>query len=274
MKKSLFLLLAVAGCLWAGAENSAKVVVPQTDKTLNTQWKGKTAAYLGDSMTDPQCTATKFCYWGYLEELMGIKPVVYGINGWEWNGILTEAKKMKDEGAKVDAIFILAGTNDFNNSVPIGKFYSNDVQTVNKNDQMLSLKHRTLVMDQSTFCGRINMVMQYLKENFPTKQIILMTPIHRGYANFGPGNVQPDESYANTQDKYIEDYVKALRRAASIWSVPLIDLYTESGLYPVIKSNNIYFHDSKIDNLHPDANGDYRIARTMQFHLLSLPPSF
>lgn len=38
--------------------------------------------------------------------------------------------------------------------------------------------------------------MSHLIESFPAAHIVLLTPIHRGYATFGAGNVQPDESDA------------------------------------------------------------------------------
>ena len=87
----------------------------------------------------------------------------------------------------------------------------------------------------------INRVMSYLKHNYPTKQIIIMTPIHRAYAKFSAKNVQPDENYANAWGLYIDSYIDVLRQAASVWAVPLIDLYSESGLYPLEENHGQYF---------------------------------
>ena len=97
-----------------------------------------------------------------------------------------------------------------------------------------------------------------------------MTPIHRGYATFGENNVQPDELWANAQGLFIEDYVDAVRRAAGIWSLPLIDLYRDCGLLPALGEYAEFFHDSATDMLHPNARGHARIARTIMAALSSI----
>jgi hypothetical protein len=101
-----------------------------------------------------------------------------------------------------------------------------------------------------------------------------MTPIHRGYAKFNEKNVQPDENYANGQGLYIDSYVDVLKLAASYWAVPLIDLYSISGLFPMADAQAQYFHDKETDRLHPNALGDYRLAKTIQYRLLALPAGF
>jgi lysophospholipase L1-like esterase len=120
----------------------------------------------------------------------------------------------------------------------------------------------------------MNKVMTYLKNNFPQQQIIIMTPIHRGYAKFGGNNVQPDENYCNGQGLYFDAYIDALKKAALYWAVPLIDLYSLSGLFPLADAQGQYFHDRETDKLHPNAAGDYRLAKTIQYQLLALPSSF
>ncbi|MBA4320104.1 MAG: G-D-S-L family lipolytic protein, partial [Flavobacterium sp.] len=102
----------------------------------------------------------------------------------------------------------------------------------------------------------------------------IMTPIHRGFAKFNEKNVQPDENYANGQGLYIDSYVAILKQAASYWAVPLIDLNSTSGLFPMADSQLQYFHKKETDRLHPNALGDYRLAKTIQYQLLALPSGF
>ena len=270
---SLFITMALSGAV---AQSSApKVVLAENEKTTNSQWQGKRVAFLGDSMTDRRRVGTTYVYWEYLDELLGITPSVYGISGNQWDGIYKQAQKLKeDKGTDVDAILIFAGTNDFNSGTPIGDFFAEIIRETNHNGKQLMRKYRTLVMNDTTFCGRINKVMAFLKENYPQQQIIIMTPIHRGFAKFGAANVQPDESFANSQRLYVDSYVDALRQAASVWAVPLIDLYSLSGLYPLADAQSVYFANRETDRLHPNALGDYRLAKTIQYQLLALPSGF
>jgi hypothetical protein len=116
--------------------------------------------------------------------------------------------------------------------------------------------------------------MAFLKSKFPDQQIILLTPIHRGFAKFSDTNVQPEENFANGAGLFLNNYVDALKHAASIWAVPVIDLYSISGLYPLADSQVQYFNNSETDRLHPNARGNYRLALTIFHQLQALPSTF
>lgn len=266
------LLFATGTSAHKGHTHTPKINVSESEKTLQTQWQGKSIAFLGDSMTDPNSNASECYYWRYLEELLGIERVVYARSGFQWDGILNKAHELiKDHPQQVDAIVIWAGTNDFNHSIPMGAFFTETEDSVVHNGKKVLRKHRSFSYDQATFCGRINRVLYALKDQYPEAQILVMTPIHRAYATFGPNNVQPDEMYANGVGLYLESYVETLKQAAQIWSVPVLDLYGTSGLNPLLPSHQRYFHDSKTDLLHPNALGHYHLAKCIQYKLLLLP---
>ena len=233
-------------------------------------------AFLGDSITDKSHVGTAKNYWQFLEEMLGLEPLVYGINGHQWTGVLEQAEKLKAEkGDDVDAILIFAGTNDFNSNTLLGDWYSVKSEPVEvSGPKMETRQRRTLQMTDATFRGRINQVMSYLKTNFPTKQIILLTPIHRGYARFGDNNIQPDESYPNRIGLYIDDYVNVIKEAAGVWAVPVIDLNSISGLYPGSASHTRYISKENTDRLHPNADGHYRMAKALMYQLLAYPADF
>lgn len=272
--------MLMSACIQGIAQQTTEIDAPKVkivkgDKTANSQWNGKSVAFLGDSMTDKHRAGMTCLYWEYLSELLGIKPFVYGISGNQWNDIYKQAVKLQQEkGTGIDAILIFAGTNDYNHSLPIGEFFTETIRKTNFNGNEVERKYRTPITNDTTFCGRINKAMSFLKNNFPQQQIIIMTPIHRGYAKFNEKNVQPDENYSNGQGLYIDDYVEVLKKAAEYWAVPLIDLFSLSGLYPLSESHLQYFHDKKTDQLHPNSIGNYRLARTIQFQLLALPSEF
>lgn len=243
---------------------------------IESQWSGKKVAFLGDSITDKCHVGTDRCYWEYLADILGIEAISYGINGNQMIDLIAQAETVKDEmGDGVDAVFVFAGTNDYNASVPIGEWYEEEYRDVAvSGNRVESRLYRTPVMSDSTFCGRINMLMYYLKTNFPEKQIIVLTPLHRGYAAFGENNIQPEESYANAAGLYFDEYLRIVQQTANVWAVPVIDLNSISGLYPLIDSQTVYFSDKDTDRLHPDSEGHYRMALSIAYQLLAFPSGF
>lgn len=196
------LALAVAASSTLLADGaSVPTAETKTGPMIESQWKGKKVAYLGDSITDKRHVGTTSNYWQYLDSYLGTEAWGYGINGADWNGVLGQAQKLKAEkGDSVDAIIVFAGTNDYNGGVPLGDWWSTTNQLVECWGKKMEVRARRLPnLNQGTFRGRINVVLDYLKTNFPRQQIILLAPIHRGYATFGGGNIQPEESYPNAR---------------------------------------------------------------------------
>ena len=72
-----------------------------------------------------------------------------------------------------------------------------------------------------------------------------------GNLMFMEGGIFPGygKSYVN------DDYVQAVKEAANIWSVPVIDLNAVSGLNPMIEEHLPLFRDPSFDRLHPNSKG-------------------
>ena len=259
---------------------------------IKSQWRGARVAYLGDSITDKRQVekGQNDTYWVYLESLLGIEPYVYGISGNQWSHIPKQTDKLiKEHGQDVDAIIILVGTNDYNANVPLGEWFSEEVVEVevtgpkgSKSGVMAQRKKRTIIMDNNTVRGRINIAMAKLKKAYPTKQIILLTSIHRGDALLSDRNVQPNELYANGIGEYIDAYVNVVKEAGNVWAVPVIDLNAICGLYPLEESNGLYWRKpsleksaksgkNRIDRLHPNSAGHLRMAQSLAYQLLRYP---
>lgn len=286
-KKSLLLLsalLAFAPVFGQAGEGKSEPCAPSCDARqccVCHPWQGKRVGFLGDSMTDPNNNSRDIPkkYWNYLHEWLGITPYVYGKSGRQWDDIPRQAKALKDEhGDSVDAVTVFIGTNDFNAGVPLGRWYDEVTDTViaavHGPKQPYVRKRRVYSLDAATFRGRINIALQYLKTLFPDKQIVLFTPIHRAAAEFGDTNVQPDESWQNACGEYFSEYVSAVKEAANVWGVPVIDLNALSGMNPMVTAQQQYFHDTATDLLHPSDKGQRRIARTMAAQLAALPATF
>lgn len=242
-------------------------------------WRGKRVAYFGDSITDPNNKAAATKYWHLLQQWLGITPYVYAVSGRQWNDIPRQAGMLaSDHGDDFDAIIILMGTNDFNNGVPIGQWFTEtreDVYAAHGGERgMVTRQRRHIALTDTTYCGRINIAIDTLKRLFPTKQIVLLTPIHR--AGFFPNenNWQPAEDYANSCGEYVSAYVEAVKEAANVWALPVIDLNAACGLYPLEDSHAQYFNKADTDRLHPNDLGHRRIALTLVYQLAALPCSF
>ena len=222
--------------------------------TINYEWSGKIASFLGDSITAGANTTKT--YHQYLKELIGFSTCNnYGVNGAtitnHSDGICI---RYNNVASNSDIIFIFGGTNDFSNNKPLGEWYT------------LSGTTRTLNKDMTTFRGALAVICDGLITKFPTKQIILMTPIHR--LTFG--GLESDLQ-ANASGLYLDDYVECVKEAGKIFGIPVIDLNGESGLYPInIENANAYFHAD--DKLHPNADGHLKIARTIQGKLRTILP--
>lgn len=238
-------------------------------------WSGKTVLFLGDSITDAALRHRWKNYWAYLPELLGICPAVYGCNGDEWSGVYGQACRAKSEmGDAPDAVFVFAGTNDFALDVPMGEWYDVATAEVNRWGKNVNLPRRMINENPATFRGRINRVLKYLKTEFPDSQVVLMTPTHREFFTCGGDNIQPGESYPNACGLYLCDYVNAIREGARIWSVPVIDLYAESGLCPMVAGHGAFFAKADKDRLHPSSEGHRRIALLIAAKLRGLPATF
>ena len=185
--------------------------------------------------------------------------------------------ELKEKGmpADFDAILIFMGTNDYNNAVPIGQWYEERLENVEyghryaKRTEQRMRRHPS--MNKGTYKGRINIALDSLKRMYPTKQIVLLTPIHRAgfYAN--EKNWQCTEDYVNRCGEYLDSYIDAVKEAANVWAVPVLDLNATSGLFPMIDAHAQYFNNADTDRLHPNDRGHERMAKTLMYQLLTLP---
>jgi len=242
-------------------------------------WEAKKVCFLGDSITDGIGVTKDRTYWSILEKDIGIRAYSYGLNGACFDNLLEQAKAMQAEHREeVDAIFLFAGTNDFYSSVSLGRWYDevqkNCVLLNNADGQPIEVvrKYREFNFDINTFKGRINIVLSFLKQTYPYTQIVLMTPIHRAFATFGPNNIQQNEMYSNALGHFFDEYVKVIKEAANIWSVEIIDLNSVSGLFPLYdKGAERFFANVETDRLHPSFEGHRRLAQVIEYKMISIP---
>lgn len=246
---------------------------------VESQWKGKKIGFLGDSITEGVGVNKGECYWNYLEDKLGCISYSYGKNGAIFRELQSQADTMFSErGKDLDAVVIFAGTNDYNDGIPMGEWFTEPVcrQVIvgyeGEKEIYSTRKKRDFNLDTSTFKGSINTVIKRVREYYPFIQIIVMTPLHRAYANFGGNNIQYDELHTDKGGFYLDDYIKVIKEVPNVWACDIIDLHSKSGLFPLDdRQAELFFCNTETDRLHPNANGHMRIAQTMQAAMLNIP---
>lgn len=267
MKRELILL---ALCLSMALSACAQTV------TYTHPWQGKKVAFFGDSITDPRNKASQNKYWSLLQQWLGITPYVYAVSGRQWNDIARQTTDCYNQhGQDIDAIVIFMGTNDYNNAVPLGRWYDEKVEAVeygHRYDKRMEDRNRQILcMDPDTYRGRINMAMDTLRKIYPDKQIVVLTPIHRQNFHANNQNWQCSEDYVNRCGEYLDAYIEATKEVGNRWAVTVIDMNALCGLFPMAENHGKYFNDSETDRLHPNDAGHERMTKVLMQQLLMVP---
>lgn len=204
--------------------------------------KGLKALFLGDSITCGHGTSDRSkVFWRVLGDRTGLEVKGYGVGGSRYarqapsvppqpfdEDFCARARRMDKDA---DIICVFGGTNDFGHGVaPIGM--------------------RTDT-DPSTFYGALNDLYSYLIDTYPHAFIFVMTPLHRSHEEEASFNTK------NPNSLPLSDYVRMIREIAERHSIPVLDLFRDSGIYPIVrKVRDAYMPDG----LHPNDLGHYKLA--------------
>lgn len=136
-----------------------------------------------------------------------------------------------------ELIVVFGGTNDYGHGdAPFGNF-----------------EDRT----PDTFCGACHTLMRSLIERYPEATIVIMTPLHRSSeASPSVGNALP-----------LYEYVKMIREVAEYYSLPVMDLWSNSGIQPCV---DVIKQKYCPDGLHPNDAGHEKMAERIANFLLAL----
>ncbi|WP_114570208.1 SGNH/GDSL hydrolase family protein [Exiguobacterium flavidum] len=137
----------------------------------------------------------------------------------------------------VDLVTIFAGTNDFKLGTPLGRIESER-------------------FDTTTFCGAYQTLLEHILKENPEQRIFLMTPLQRDKDGHTIDSM-------NKSGHRLIDYVEAVRSVGERYSVPVIDLFKESGLTKLNLERYTW------DGLHPNDAGYERISRVIIGQLLA-----
>ena len=122
--------------------------------------------------------------------------------------------------------------------------------------------------------GLKTLILGHMSEENNCPELAFSTVLSALDANGFSDKVRVELAYQNKCGEYVDAYVQAIKEAGNLWGVPVIDFNSVTGMNPMIEEQLIYFYDSGYDRLHPNTNGQERMAHTLMYQLLSLPASF
>ena len=214
--------------------------------------KGKKILFLGDSITEGHGTSSvQKTYWSLLSSRDGAEVTGYGIGGTRIarQKLPSEEAKYDQhfvsrvEGmeSKADMVVVFGGTNDYGHGdAPIGT---------------------PLDRTDSTFYGALHCLYLALLKKYPAAQIVVMTPLHRE----GENNLLNDFGLRNVG--FLSDYVRIIKEVAAFYALPVLDLYSLSGIQPDVPLLKERYAP---DGLHPNDAGHERIYRLLREFLIRL----
>ena len=213
--------------------------------------KGKKVAFLGDSITFGVGASSKeTSYVEVFAKESGAQVFNFGVSG---TRIARQTKPsgcpefdecFKDRAKKIpedmDVVVVFGGTNDFGHGdARFGCFADRD---------------------EYSFYGALHALLQMLITKYPRAYIVYMTPMHR----------LSEEKTVNEIGlpcHPLKDYVAAIREVCAFYSIPVLDLFSVSGIQPAIPiMQKIYMPDG----LHPSDEGAARVASILLSHLRAL----
>ena len=222
------------------------------DEVRNEQqspWSGKTANFIGDSITrgaytptggsSPDQRATKR-YCEIACEFLGMSCNNYGISGTSISGTssinpsLAFVNRYSDMANNADLIVVAGGTNDYGTNVVLG-----------------TIADTTDV----SFYGALYVLCNGLQTKYLGKRIIFITPICR-----------LNETTQNSDGHTLEDYRKAIEDVAGMFGFAVID-GKSMGVSPV---NPTFKETYMYDGTHPNPPGHEVFGQALAHKLLSI----
>lgn len=157
----------------------------------NSVFNGKTAAFYGDSITEENLHYMKG-YHKWVQEILGLSSYENrGVSGYTIQQVYEKVNSINEDA---DIIFIMCGVNDL---YPLGKFGDEELGTT---------------------YGAIDKLCSTLKEKYPTKIIVVITPHYQN-------------KYSNGYGTTCYDVSKAFREVCNKYAIAVFDNNVFSGIY-------------------------------------------
>ncbi|MEK5085915.1 SGNH/GDSL hydrolase family protein [Paenibacillus sp. FSL M8-0228] len=240
MKKSKYLIigaiigaiLITCGAVFAGTPSDG-IESSKREYLVSSKWNGKVWNVIGDSITEHN-TRTHKNYQDYIQDKIGCVVNNYGVSGTGWRtpsvtgGSDAFYQRLDSLDPKADLITVFGGTNDWaevGTKFVLGSFGDTD--------------------PKKSFYGAVDYTIRQLINKYPTKTIVVFTPLPR------------ENPWAVNNGVTLEQVSDAIIKVSKHYSVPVLDLYHESNVYAW---NADYRNYALPDGLHPNDNGHKELA--------------
>lgn len=215
--------------------------VTYTNSTAQ-KWLNKKFMTFGDSITyydghtygqyHKQYGSVAIGYQTWMRNQLNCTVVNEGVSGYSMPEILGEIKTKSY--SDVDAVTITSGANDY-------------ADITGNTETMGSLQPIGSTFDESSFYGSMQSAIEYILGQKPTIKIYLLTPI-KGWFSDG---VLPDT------------FETAIKQIGKLYSLPVCDWYSESGINDITKAEYIGDLDTMTKKLHPNDDGYAMMANIL-----------
>ena len=168
-------------------------------------FSGLKATFYGDSLTERNKHYTKG-YHSWISNILGLVSYEnFGVSGYTIRDVAT---KVENTTATGDIIFIMAGVNDQTHSKPLGTI-SDSTST-------------------DTTYGALNLLCSTLREKYPTKLIVYITPHYQ-------------TTYRSSLGITSHEISKAIKEVCYLYGICVYDNYQLSGIYPQNEVNKTLY---------------------------------
>ena len=252
-KRIISLILALI--MLCGAMPISIFATMKTATAEENQWEGRSAVFVGDSITAG--VGTEKIYYEYLDECLELGSVTpMGVSGSCISAFSDYGQSNQplinryENIPSADLIVVFMGTNDYGHETPLGS----EQDTEDK-----------------TFYGALNVIIPALVEKHQSSKIVFVTSLHR-YGRGTSGILGTNFTYDNIPNGVgatLGDYVNALKTVCAKNGVSVIDLYTECALDPTDATVRAEYMP---DGLHPNAKGHEVIAEIIESHIRDYEP--
>lgn len=194
------------------------------------KYKSKKWSLIGDSLTDPNVNESVKKYYSYIQDDLGINIQNLGQSGCGYKRKFNDGNNFVEQSLlldnDVDIVTIFGSFND--------QHYFDVMGTVNDNTT-------------DTLLGSVNVTINNIINNHPNAKIGIIIPTP--WSGINPKNLSSNAS----------TYLDGIRTIAKNNSIPILDLFYESNLYPWVASfRQLYFVNN--DGVHPNTDGNKRFA--------------